>query len=431
MAFELIIAILLVFANALFVATEFAIARLRPTQVEELVRAGRPGARSVQHAVEHIDSYLAACQLGITLASIGLGVVGKPVFQDLLEPVLGDAASIGGFGLAATLAFSIITLLHVVVGELSPKSVAISRTVKTALIVAPPMRVFYIATRPLVDLFNGMGNLLLKPFGIPPASEADHVPHSERELRTIFRESREGGLIERGDQELTENVFAFGDARVREVMTPRREIDYLTTDDDLQRAVAVAIESGHTRLALCAPESGLDEPLGLIHAKDLLPACATGDDRPLVELARPITRVSEAALISEVLPELRRLHVALVADEHGTSTGLVTLEDVIEELVGEIEDEFDLLEEPDVKRDGDSWIVPGSLPVRDLAGELGVDLEDPHETTIGGHVVEELGRVPDPGEEVEVDGLRVEVLEREGPLLRKVRIRRVEEAPSG
>jgi magnesium and cobalt exporter, CNNM family len=429
MALELIIAILLVLANALFVATEFAIARLRPTQVEELMREGRPGARSVQHAVEHIDSYLAACQLGITLASIGLGVVGKPVFQDLLEPVLGDAASIGSFGLAAALAFSIITLLHVVVGELAPKSVAISRTVNTALLVAPFMRVFYIATRPLVDLFNGLGNLLLKPFGIPPASEAGHAPHSERELRTIFRESREGGLIERGDQELTENVFAFGDARVREVMTPRGEIDYLTTDDDLERAIGVAIASGHTRLPLCAPENGLDEPLGLIHAKDLLPACAAGDDRPLVELARPITRVSEAALISEVLPELRRRHLALVADEHGTTTGLVTLEDVLEELVGEIEDEFDLHEEPDVRRDGDSWIVPGSLPVRELAGQLGVDLQDPHETTIGGHIVEELGRVPDAGEEVEVDGLRVEVLESEAPLLRKLRIRRVEEAP--
>ena len=430
MAFELIFALLLVLANALFVASEFSIARLRPTQVDELVREGRPGARSVRHAVERIDSYLAACQLGITLASLGLGVVGERVLHDLLEPVLGDAASIGSFGLASALAFSIVTLAHVVVGELAPKSVAISRTVRTALLVVPLMRVFYIVTRPVVDLFNWMGNLLLKPFGIPPASEAGHAPHSERELRTIFRESREGGLIEPGDEELTENVFAFGDARVREVMTPRGEIDLLTTSDDLQHAIVVAIESGHTRLPLCAPETGLDEPLGLIHAKDLLPASAAGDDRPLLELARPITRVSEAALISEVLPELRRLHLALVADEHGTTIGLVTLEDVIEELVGEIEDEFDLHEEPDVRRDGDSWIVPGSLPVRDLAGELGVDLEDPHETTIGGHIVEELGRVPEPGEQVEIDGLRVEVLESEGPLLQKLRVRRVEKEPS-
>jgi CBS domain containing-hemolysin-like protein len=425
MALDIVIALLLVLANGFFVATEFAVARLRPTQVEELAREGKPGARSVRHAVDHIDAYLAACQLGITLASIGLGVVGKPAFEELLEPILGDAASIGGFGLAATLAFAIITLLHVVVGELSPKSVAISRTVPTALIVGPLMRAFYIATKPLVDFFNGLGNLLLKPFGIPPASEAGHAPHSEEELRTILRESREGGLIERGDHELTENVFAFGDARVREIMTPRGEVDYLATADDLSRAVAVAIETGHTRLPLCQPDAGLEEPVGLIHAKDLLPACAAGDDRPLRDLARPITRVSEAALLSEALPELRLRHLALVVDEHGTTTGLVTLEDILEELVGDIEDEFDLHEEPDVRREGDAWLVPGSLPLRDLARELGADIEDPHEATIGGHVIEELGRVPDPGEAVEVDGLRVEVLECDGPLLRRLRVRRV------
>ena len=425
MGLDIVIALLLVLANGFFVATEFAVARLRPTQVEELAREGRPGARSVRHAVEHIDAYLAACQLGITLASIGLGVVGKPAFEELLEPILGDAASIGGFGLAATLAFAIITLLHVVVGELSPKSVAISRTVPTALVVGPLMRGFYIATKPLVDFFNGLGNLLLKPFGIPPASEAGHAPHSEEELRTILRESREGGLIERGDQELTENVFAFGDARVREIMTPRGEVDYLATADDLSRAVAVAIETGHTRLPLCAPDAGLEEPVGLIHAKDLLPACAAGDDRPLRDLARPITRVSEAALLSEALPELRLRHLALVVDEHGTTTGLVTLEDILEELVGDIEDEFDLHEEPDVRREGDAWLVPGSLPLRDLARELGADIEDPHEATIGGHVIEELGRVPEPGEAVEVDGLRVEVLECDGPLIRRLRVRRV------
>ena len=427
MAIELILAIGLVFANAFFVATEFAIARLRPTQVEEFERAGRPGAASVRHAVEHIDAYLAACQLGITIASLGLGVVGEPVFEDLLHPLLGDAAPIGGFGLAGVFAFGLITVLHVVVGELSPKSLAIARTGSTVLWVAPPMRLFYIVTKPVVDLFNGMGNLLLKPFGIPPASEAGHAPHSEEELRTIMRESREGGLIDRADQELTENVFSFGDRRVREVMTPRGEIDVLTTEDDLRSAIARAIQTGHTRLPLCSPAGGLDEPLGMIHAKDLLPACAKGDTRPLSELRRPLERVSESALIAEVLPELRRdhRHVALVADEHGTTTGLVTLEDMLEELVGEIEDEFDLEETAGVKREGSNLLVPGSLSLRDLARELGIELDDPHEATIGGHVVEELGRVPEAGETLDLDSFRVEVLETDGPLVRSLRLRRL------
>ena len=425
MAIELILAIGLVFANGFFVATEFAIARLRPTQVEEFERAGRPGAASVRHAVEHIDAYLAACQLGITLASLGLGVVGKPAFEELLEPVLGDGASLAGFALAAATAFGIITLLHVVVGELAPKSLAIARTGSTVLWVAPPMRLFYFLTKPLVDLFNGMGNLLLKPFGIPPASEAGHAPHSEEELRTIMRESRQGGLIDRTDQELTENVFAFGDRRVREVMTPRGEIDFLTTEDDLSSAIARAIETGHTRLPLCRPAGGLDEPIGMIHAKDLLPACAEGDSRPLAELRRPLERVSESALIAQVLRELRpqRRHVALVADEHGTTTGLVSLEDMLEELVGEIEDEFDLEEAAGVRREGSDLLVPGSLPLRDLARELDIELDDPHEATIGGHVVEELGRVPEAGETLELDGFRIDVLESEGPLVRSLRLR--------
>jgi CBS domain containing-hemolysin-like protein len=425
MGIELILAIGLVFANGFFVANEFAIARLRPTQVEEFERAGRPGAASVRHAIEHIDAYLAACQLGITIASLGLGVVGEPVFEELFHPLLGDAAPIAGFGLAGAFAFGLITVLHVVVGELAPKSLAIARTGSTVLWVAPPMRLFYFLTKPLVDLFNGMGNLLLKPFGIPPASEAGHAPHSEEELRTIMRESRAGGLIDRADQELTENVFSFGDRRVREVMTPRGEIDFLTTEDDLHGAIARAIETGHTRLPLCTPAGGLDEPHGMIHAKDLLPACAEGDSRPLAELRRPLERVSESALIAEVVRELRRehRHVALVADEHGTTTGLVTLEDMLEELVGEIEDEFDLEEAAGVRREGSDLLVPGSLPLKDLARELGIELDDPHEATIGGHVVEELGRVPEPGETLELDGFRIEVLESEGPLVRSLRLR--------
>jgi putative hemolysin len=232
-------------------------------------------------------------------------------------------------------------------------------------------------------------------------------------------------MIDLEDQELTENVFAFGDRRVREVMTPRGEIDSLSTDDDVETAIARAVETGHTRLPLASASAGLDEPVGMIHAKDLLPARADGDSRPLAELARPLDRVSESALISEVLRELRRhhRHLALVADEHGTTTGLVTLEDVLEELVGEIEDEFDLDEAAGVTRDGDDLLVAGSLPLRDLARELGVEIDDPHEATIGGHVVEQLGRVPQPGETLDLDGFRVEVVESDGPLVHSLRLR--------
>ncbi|HEY1565677.1 MAG TPA: CNNM domain-containing protein [Solirubrobacteraceae bacterium] len=192
---DLLIASALVLANAFFVASEFALARMRPTQLSELEDARRRGARSLRHAVTHLDAYLAACQLGITIASIGLGVVGKSAFERLLGPVLGPEAELAGVAVAAGLAFALITVLHVVLGELAPKSVAISRTVQTALWVAVPMRAFYLATKPLVDLFNGLGNLVLRPFGIPPAGEAGHAPHSEQELRELLVQSSEHGLI--------------------------------------------------------------------------------------------------------------------------------------------------------------------------------------------------------------------------------------------
>jgi len=412
MAVELLFAIFLVLANAFFVAAEFGIARLRPTQVADLVAQGRPGARSAQHAVEHIDSYLSACQLGITLASLGLGAVGESAFHDLLEPVVGDNARIVGFGLASAIAFSIITVLHVVVGELAPKSAAIARTVPVALALAPLMRGFYMAAKPLVDLFNAMGNLVLKPFGIPPAAEAGHAPHSEDELRALLRESREGGMIEGDEQRLSEAALIFGDRRAREVMTPRFQIDYVTTADSPREAARRASRSGHTRLPLCEPDAGLEGTIGFINAKDLLPVAFGEAEAPLRSLARPIARVAESTRLDEVLQEMRhdRRHLALVLDEHGTVVGLITLEDILEELVGEIEDEYDPSMRELIRPDGDGLRIDGSAPLRLVAERLGVRVDAPHEATIGGHLTELAGRVPEPGEVMELDGARLQVI---------------------
>jgi CBS domain containing-hemolysin-like protein len=412
MALDLALTFLLVFANGFFVATEFAITRLRPTQVADFERERRPGAKSVRHAVEHIDSYLSACQLGITLASIGLGVVGKPVFEELLEPLLGENAEVASVAVSAALAFGIVTLLHVVVGELAPKSFAIARTARASLLLAPLMRVFYLLTRPVVDLFNAMGNLLLRPFGIPPARDVGHSPHSEDELRVLLRQSAAEGLIDSEEGRFTENVLLFGDLRAREVMVPRPEVDWVTGEDSIGDVVRRSIDTGHTRLPLCEADGGLDAPVGVIHVKDLLPALVAPGEPVLRELARPLIRVSESILLDELLRDLRRehAHIALVVDEHGTTVGLVTLEDIIEEIVGEIEDEFDLDHEELIEqRDGRAF-VSGSAPVRLVTERLGVAVEDPHEATIGGHVVELLGRVPDVGEVVEVDGHSFEIV---------------------
>src|SRR5215212_8117057 len=270
-AVGVILAFVLVLANGVFVAVEFGLARLRPTQAAEFARAGRPGAKSVVHAVEHIDSYLSACQLGITMCSLGLGALGEPAFHEALEPLLGDAAEVAGVGLASALAFAIITTLHVVAGELAPKSAAIARTPPIVLALTPPMRAFYLATKPLVDLFNGLGNLLLKPFGIPPASKSGHQPHSEDELRLLLRESSRQGTIGREEQELSEAALVFGDLRAREVMRPRADIAFVLTTDYPRQVAERVIETGHTRLPLCEPDGALDAAVGVINAKDLLP----------------------------------------------------------------------------------------------------------------------------------------------------------------
>src|SRR5215208_1442001 len=403
------LAFVLVAANGFFVATEFSIARLRPGQVTKWVSDGRPGAKSVQHAIEHIDAYLAACQLGITISSLGLGALGEPAFHHLLEPVFGDAASIAGVGIASAISFSIITLLHVVVGELAPKSLAISRTQPIALFVAPVMRVFYAVTKPLVDLFNGLGNLLLKPFGVPPAREAGHAPVSEDELRTLVRESAAGGEIEEEEQRFTENVLTFGDRRVREVMQPRGRVVFVGADAAMDDVIGVIRESGLTRLPLVKPDGGLDAPLGLLHVKDLL---VRENGTSLEDLARPLERVPESMLIDELLERLRKLreHFALVVDEHGTVVGLITLEDILEEIVGEIEDEFDPEEREPLREEPDGTVLAGWAPVRMVEERLGVQFSDHHEATIGGVVLEHLGRLPEEGEEVEVGGVRFCVL---------------------
>jgi CBS domain containing-hemolysin-like protein len=412
MILQLALTALLVAANGFFVATEFALARLRPTQIADFEAQRLPGAKSVRHAVEHIDAYLAACQLGITIASLGLGVLGERAFNDLFENLLGEGAAVAGVAVAGALAFAIITLLHIVFGELSPKSLAIARTNRVVLLVAPPMRVYYLVARPLVDLFNGLGNLVLKPFGIPPAREVGSEPHSEDELRLLLRESSREGLIDPEEQRFSENVLTFGDRRAREVMRPRPEVVWVADDATVREAAQVAIEAGLTRLPVCERDRGLDAPVGLVHAKDMLAAALANADAKVSALARQLHVVADGTLIDELLATLRRQreHMALVVDEHGTAVGLVTLEDVLEEIVGEIEDEFDRPPDAEVVRENGGWRISGGASLHDVETALGVDLPDSHEATIGGYLLERLGRLPDEGEEVDLLGMRAKVL---------------------
>jgi CBS domain containing-hemolysin-like protein len=257
-----------------------------------------------------------------------------------------------------------------------------------------------------VDFFNWLGNLALRPFGIPPAREVGHAPHSEDELRLLLEQSLREGLIDPEEREFAENVFTFGDSRARQIMVPRLEVDFLVASDSLRDAAERVLETGHTRLPLCEPEGGLDAVIGVVNAKNLLQAFVGAGEPELRDLARPLKRVSESMLIDELLSDLRRhrQHAALVVDEHGTAIGFVTLEDVLEEIVGEISDEFDVDEAELITREDGIVVVKGTAPIRLVAEALDTEITDPHEATIGGHVLELLGRVPEPGELVEIDG---------------------------
>jgi CBS domain containing-hemolysin-like protein len=422
---QLLVSAALVVANGFFVVAEFSLARVRPTQVAEWEREGRPGASSVRHAVERLDAYLSACQLGITMASLGLGAVGERALHDLFEPALGNLGLAGSVGLAGALAFAIITLTHVVAGELAPKSVAIARTEQAALLVAAPMRAFYAATKPFVDLFNGMGNLLLKPFGIPPAREVGHAPPTEDELRELIRESGRRGLIDVDEQLLADNALTFDDLRVRQIMVPRRKLPYVTTDMDVGGVVDRIRQTGLPRLPLCRPEGGLDAPVGLLHVMDLVTVLREGTDVPSPEaIARPLERVLDAMLVDEVLAYMRRRghEFVLVVDEHDTAVGGVALENIIDVIIGELEHDLDPSALTEMRRENGALLASGSAFIYAVARLLGVDLSDIHHATVAGLVIERLGRVPEPGDVVEADGMRLEVTDVQDGRVKEVRI---------
>ncbi|SIQ87533.1 Hemolysin, contains CBS domains [Haladaptatus litoreus] len=410
-AFRLLVAFFLVFMNGLFVATEFAFVKIRRTRVNELVEAGKPGANLVKEAVDNLDDYLAVCQLGITLSSLGLGWIGEPAVAALIEPVLGPVVPEGTIHFVAfALGFGFITFLHVVFGELAPKTFAIQEAERISLLVAPPMKLFYYIFLPGIFVFNGTANFFTRLAGVSPASESEEA-HTEDELMMVLAQSEEQGHIDLDEMEMIEGVFELGDTTAREIMVPRPDTATVSAGIPLDELRSVAAEGNFTRYLVLDEEQG-DQPIGFVHVKDILRAIEGESIEATTLTARDLARnaifVPEDRRIDDILTAFRQREsqMAVVIDEWGEFEGIVTIEDILEEIVGEIRDEFDAAElEPSITELGeDTYTVDGHVPIHEVNETLDADFESEDFETIGGLVLSELGRAPEVDDSVVLDG---------------------------
>lgn len=411
----LILALFLVLLNGFFVAAEFAMVKVRATRIREMAEQGGWRAGVAKAVIDHLDAYLSATQLGITLASLGLGWLGEPAFAHLLEMVLGPilpAAALHGAAFIA--AFAIISFLHIVLGELAPKSLAISRPEATSLWVAAPLRVFYYLMYPAIWALNNAALACLKLFGVQPVGEGE-TAHSEEELRMIVAASHAQGVLNASERTMLENVMEFSERRVTQIMVPRPDMVCLDVASSMQENLDIVRENQHTRYPVASGNK--DTIIGMIHVKDLLTLGGATGVKTLAELRRPILFVPESAMIDHLLKtfQRRRSHMAIVVDEYGGVSGMVTLEDVLEEIVGEIRDEFDAQEEATIEPMGDKVMVDAGLPLEEAAERFGFTYPpDDAINTVGGYVLKLLGRVPKEGETVTMGRHRVEVMEMDG-----------------
>jgi CBS domain containing-hemolysin-like protein len=418
----------LVLLNGFFVAAEFALVKVRPTQLDPHVAAADRRGRLARHMVRHLDAYLSATQLGITLASLALGWIGEPAFAWILEPLVNlipGATPALVHTVSLTAAFVVITILHIVLGELAPKSLAIRKPEATSLWIAVPLFLFYKITYPAIWVLNHAANALLQVFGIEPVSEGE-TAHDEEELRLLLA-STHPSVLSKQKRRILDNVLTLSNRLTRRIMVPRADVVYLAIDESLEEGLARARDSGHTRFPLCRGD--LDHVVGLIHIKDVFRT--DPPLRSLKEVQRDMAFVPETLPLDRLLWRMRheRAHMAAVLDEYGGVSGIVTLENVIEEIVGEIQDEFDL-ELPELVRQSESiYLAAGSLTVEELERALELEFSDRDEDTIAGVVLSELGRNARVGDQVEVGALGAEVLEVAGNRITKLRLTKPESSP--
>jgi len=433
--------LLLVFMNGFFVAAEFAFVGARRTRIAQLAAEGNKGAIAAENAIQHLDSYIAATQLGITLASLGLGWIGEPALARVFDPLLrmllpeGSVETVG-HSISIAVSFAIVTVLHIVLGELAPKSIALQRPESTSILVARPTTIFLKIFRPIIWFMNSIGNWVVHLLGFEPAGGHAQV-HSAEELEMLVHSSREAGYLQESEERLLRRVFDFSDIDVQEIMQPRTEVEAIPVDATLTDTLEIIGKEHYSRYPVY--EESIDRVVGILHTKDLLemllkqPALLTngGEGFSLKSVLRTPLYVPATVSVDKVLEQMQRTntHFVVVIDEYGGMAGVATMEDIIEELVGEVRDEFDV--EQAAPQAGDTEIIDGLMTISDAIDRFGDPGMEPLSNTIGGHIAERLERIPMVGDQVSFGEYNFRVIEMDGMRVSRIRVTRRDRPASG
>jgi len=423
---KLLAVVVLILANGFFVAAEFALVSVRRTRISELVSQGNHAARWVQKAIHDPDRFIAATQLGITISSLGLGWIGEPAVAELIEPLLNSFPGLAEkditFSVSVALSFALITFLHVVVGELMPKSIALLNPEKTSLVVAQPTVVVEWIFKPAIWLLNGTGNLFLKLIGVeaPPSHE---MAHSVEELKMLVTASKESGVVEDEQGNILRNVFDFNELLVRQVMAPRTEMIAVPADATLDDMINIAIEQPYTKLPVY--KESVDHIIGIVHLKEILRARHIKNDATLSakDLMHEALFIPETARIATLLSSFRarKQHIAIVLDEYGGTAGVVTLEDLLEEIIGEVQDPFDDIPQIQPMPDG-TFLVDGLTLIEDVNEHFEIHLSNPYYDTIAGYLLGKLKRLARVGDMVEENSYQFRVIAMDGKRIARISI---------
>ena len=433
--------LLLVGLNGFFVAAEFALVGARGSRLEQLAEEGRSGAKLARYMQNHLDRYIAASQLGITVASLLLGWLGEDTFAQLIEPpvahgletLLGDIPAVAGYAgtISTTIGFAvaifIVTTLHIVLGEQAPKVFAIRSAEQTSLFIARPLQIFNNVFGLIIRFLDWLTNVVLRLFGVR-GQTGHHGPPTLEELRMMVQASGKGGVIEQDEQALLINVFDFGSRAAYQVMIPRTDVQTISDDATVREFIQLFRETGHTRFPVLG-EGGVDDVRGIMSAKDLLAALGDGNisfDQPIQALIRPAFFRPDTKRVSDLMHEMQkqRQRMAILIDEYGGMAGIVTQEDLVEEIVGELDDELDTNPDDIQPIDAQRAVVEGSTHIDDVNSELKLHIPTGDYETIAGFILHCLGRLPNEGEMVQYDGVSLTILEMQGPRIARIEIRR-------